>query len=102
MEREVAMAGKWKHGYVPLDLAAAMEKAHGSKSGAAKALTSAKRTAKPQPKKPPKVVNRGGRNMSTLSSTPEYQVKSGAKPRMPDVLAPGVKRGPGSRTRRSK
>lgn len=35
------MAGKWKHGWVPLDMAAAMSKAHGSKKGASSALSSA-------------------------------------------------------------
>lgn len=64
------MAGKWKHGYIPLDGTAALEKAHGSKTGAAKALKAgggkasvpkapkapAVRAARPKPKAmtPPK------------------------------------------------
>lgn len=48
------MAGKWKHGYIPLDSTAALEKAHGSKSGAAKALTAGKRSGKPSAKSAPK------------------------------------------------
>lgn len=96
------MAGKWKHGYIPLDGTAALEKAHGSKSGASKALTAGKRSAKPAPKKAPKIKNAGGRNMQALSNAPAYQVKSGAKPKINDVLAPGIKTGPGSKTRRSK
>jgi hypothetical protein len=33
------MAGKWKHGWQPLNLAAAIQKAHGSRHGAARALS---------------------------------------------------------------
>lgn len=96
------MAGTWKHGWVPTDMAAAVSKAHGSKTGASKALSSGKRSAPATPKKPPKIKNAGGRNMQRLTNAPEYQVKSGAKPRMSDVLAPGVKKGAGSKSRRSK
>ncbi|HEX4018192.1 MAG TPA: hypothetical protein VHX15_15765 [Frankiaceae bacterium] len=62
------MAGTWKHGWVPTDTQAALEKAHGSKSGASKALTAGtKRKASPRPKSAPKVKNPGGRNMQDLS-----------------------------------
>lgn len=60
------MGGKWKHGYIPEDMTAALEKAHGSKTGASKALTSGKRSAKPTPKSAPRVKNPGGRNMQDL------------------------------------
>jgi hypothetical protein len=58
------MAGKWKHGYIPLDATAALEKAHGSKSGAAKALTAGKGPAKSSPKRAPKVKPAVGGQLS--------------------------------------
>jgi hypothetical protein len=61
------MAGTWKHGWIPTDAQAAREKAHGSKSGAAKALTAGKRKAPTRPKTAPKIKNPGGRNMQDLS-----------------------------------
>jgi hypothetical protein len=70
------MAGQWKHGWIPLDTAAAMSKAHGSKKGAASALASAHvvhvtpkggLAARTAPKSAPKVKNPGGRNMQDLS-----------------------------------
>lgn len=61
------MAGKWKHGWIPEDTQAALEKAHGSKSGAAKALTGGKRKAVPSPKTPPKMLTAKQRNPQDLS-----------------------------------
>jgi hypothetical protein len=71
------MAGRWKHGWVPLDTTAAIEKAHGSKSGASKALTAGKRAAPSSPRTAPKMINPGGRNMQDLSGPKGIKGSSG-------------------------
>lgn len=96
------MAGKWKHGWVPVDGTAALEKAHGSKTGASKALKAG------TPKTPPKIKNPGGRNMQDLSGPKRVKGAKGnsgvvdlgklppgfgAKAKTPKAIAPGLSKG---------
>lgn len=86
---------KWRHDYIPLNLAAASLKAHGSKSGARKALGSGKS----------KVAARRKIAASTRAAEKAIAPRSGQHPRRAEIdrlvtqatAAGGVRTGKGRR-----
>lgn len=80
------MAGKWKHGYIPEDMQAALEKAHGSKTGASKALTAGKRSGPAKPRTAPKK-----KTATRAMPASQRQGLRGIKPAPTPKTAPKVK-----------
>lgn len=82
------MVYHWKHGYIPLDHAAALKKAHGSKTGAAKIMQKhnigdghseghAKRLAETKPSTPTGPVGKDHRDMSSAEKIRAAEIMHG-------------------------